>query len=212
MYCSRLTLNPVRAVEMDIYHQHQLLWQLFADSPDRTRDFLFRALDERRFLVVSHRMPRDADDLWQVETKEYAPKLQIGERLLFSLRVNPVRKTRVGEKQIRHDIVQDLRKYQEQQEEDPQRPRAELAQQAAWQWLAARQVRMGLEAKPDTLLAESYQRHSFLSSEGRNIRFASLDLRGFATVQDPDALQKVLFEGIGPSKGFGCGLLLVRRA
>ncbi len=32
-----------------------------------------------------------------------------------------------------------------------------------------------------------------------------------AKVIDPDRLTKALLEGVGHSKGFGCGLLLVRR-
>ena len=34
---------------------------------------------------------------------------------------------------------------------------------------------------------------------------------GILRVDDPDALVKVLEDGIGPAKGFGCGLMLVRR-
>ncbi|MCI5220551.1 MAG: type I-E CRISPR-associated protein Cas6/Cse3/CasE, partial [Candidatus Electrothrix sp. LOE2] len=44
-----------------------------------------------------------------------------------------------------------------------------------------------------------------------NIQFSLLDLSDRLTVTDPNVFTRALFRGIGPAKGFGCGLLLVRR-
>ena len=36
---------------------HRLIWTLFADSPDRRRDFLWRDEGAGRFTILSHRPP-----------------------------------------------------------------------------------------------------------------------------------------------------------
>ena len=59
----------------------RLMWTLFADHPDRTRDFLWREDDARRFYVLSSRPPEDRHALFTVETKAFEPALAVGDRL-----------------------------------------------------------------------------------------------------------------------------------
>ena len=59
--------------------------------------------------------------------------------------------------------------------------------------------------------AEGYRWHS-LPKKGRDAGFSSVDFDGVLEVTDPKVfVDKCLFEGIGPEKAFGCGLMLVRR-
>jgi CRISPR system Cascade subunit CasE len=58
--------------------------------------------------------------------------------------------------------------------------------------------------------AEGYQWHS-LHRKGKTAGFSSVDFEGEIEVIDAELLSKGLFDGIGPAKGFGCGLMLVRR-
>lgn len=58
--------------------------------------------------------------------------------------------------------------------------------------------------------AEGYRWHA-LSKKGRTAGFSSVDFDGEIEVSDPDLLTKALFSGIGPAKGFGCGLMMVKR-
>jgi hypothetical protein len=51
----------------------RLVWTLFADREDRTRDFLWREGDARRFYVLSNRPPEDRHQLFTVETKAFEP-------------------------------------------------------------------------------------------------------------------------------------------
>lgn len=51
-----------------------------------------------------------------------------------------------------------------------------------------------------------------LPNKGRTAGFSSIDFDGEIEVCDPDLFNRALFEGIGPAKGFGCGMMLVRRA
>src|ERR1044071_3250785 len=69
---------------------HSLVWALFADSPDRRRDFLWREMRPGEFLILANRPPVDPHNLFDLEYKPFAPVLAAGQRLGFDLRVNPV--------------------------------------------------------------------------------------------------------------------------
>lgn len=58
--------------------------------------------------------------------------------------------------------------------------------------------------------AEGYLWHA-LSKKGRTAGFSAIDFDGEIEVVNPDLFVEALFTGIGPAKGFGCGLMLVRR-
>ena len=87
---------------------------------------------------------------------------------------------------------------------------AELVQEQGAQWLMSRAAKLGFDVDARYLRADSYVQHSFMDKQTR-IRFSTLDLNGVLTVRDPEKLIGTLYHGIGPAKGFGCGLILVRR-
>jgi CRISPR system Cascade subunit CasE len=194
------------------YGVHQALWRLFDEDPEAKRDFLFRQESEAElplFLVLSKRLPADRDGLWQVETKEYRPQLSAGQPLAFSLRVNPVVTRRdASGRQHRHDVVMDFKRRHREAEEAPSQ--AELVQQGVWQWLETRADKAGFAAKQRDFRAEGYRQHE-LRKKGQRIQFSTVDTLGLLTVTDPERFMETLYTGIGPAKGFGCGLLLVRR-
>jgi CRISPR system Cascade subunit CasE len=194
------------------YRMHQAVWKLFERDPDAKRDFLYRQegqADKLSFLVLSLRRPGNDDGLWEVQTKEYAPRLRTGQRLHFSIRVNPVIKRRDEKgRQLRHDLVMDLKKNGA----DPDQTQAELVQQAARQWLGARTVHNGFELTESSLIGEAYRQWRFVGKNGRKISFSSIDCSGVLTIADTDRFEKALTRGIGPEKAFGCGLLLIRPA
>ncbi len=206
MYFSRLRLDPKAAIRRNVYDAHQALWRLFSDSPMRTRDFLYREIDQWTFVAVSARQPVDDRSLWGVEIKPYAPRLAEGDRLFVSLRANAV----IKRGKVRHDVVQQARTdYLSRGEEPP--PRAELAQSAGRGWLMARQETMGLSFQAESIMADGYAPHRF-RSHGQKVSISTLDLSGIATVTDPAKALDAMTRGVGPAKGFGCGLLLARRA
>lgn len=222
MYFSRVRLAPYNALNNQSlppmatpYEEHQLLWQLFDRDPGAKRDFLFRRDQDSAlpsFYLLSERKPGNADGRWQIETKDYHPRLCAGQRLAFSLRANPVvtRKDAQG-KAHRHDLVMDLKTRSGWKKQTAsQRPAlAELMQQAGEQWLVDRLAKAG--ARLDSLRVEAYQQHQHRKRDkGKPIRFSTLDLTGLLTVDDPDRFGWALYHGIGPAKAFGCGLLLVK--
>lgn len=225
MWLSRIRLVPgvslfderVLALSNE-YSFHQWVWRLFPGQPEASRSFLYRlerSSDGFVVYLVSRNVPEDKDGLLAMETKPYAPSLAPGQCLDFSLRVNPVvtRPDSSGNPK-RHDVVMDLKRRSTGSEELPEGMReASLVQQAVVAWLQKRCQGYGFDLVADSAVCGSYQQH-LIAARGRErpVRFSSVDIAGRLLVREPESLLKALFHGVGPAKGFGCGLLLVRRA
>lgn len=63
------------------------------------------------------------------------------------------------------------------------------------------------------LQSSAYQWHALTkkAAKGEKAGFSSVDFAGDLEVTNVEAFTKALFEGIGRSKAFGCGLMLVKR-
>jgi CRISPR system Cascade subunit CasE len=202
------------------YALHQAVWELFKDRPDQERDFLYRRdIHQGRIVVlaVSMRQPRPDGPHWTVATKPYAPDLRRGDRLRFSLRANPARTKHAGSdmRGKRVDVIMDhkTRLKAENVPPDNRPTESAMAQELGCAWLLRRADELGLDIEKDTLLAHSYTTLRFKKPAAqRKIQIATLDFEGFATVADPDKALAAMTRGVGPAKGFGCGLLLARRA
>lgn len=213
MYMSKIELDIAKSSRLGVYEAHQALWKLFSDSPDRERDFLYRRLDTASFLTVSVRKPEREEFVRRMDVKEYYPRLSAGDRVMFSLRFNPVVKRRNEHgRQVRVDLVQDERKrLMNGQAELP--PRPVIAEGVAEEWLGKRQRNLGLSLEPGSLMVESYDQARFARHGGRRpVVLSRIDARGFASVTDVAQLEGALFNGVGCAKGFGFGLLLIRWA
>ncbi len=223
MYFSRIELNRgavkvrdlVRVSGVDGYQIHRHIWSLFADGPDKHRDFLYRQETIQgwpKFYTVSERPPVDPSGLWSVAEKTYDPRLKPGERLMFSLRVNPVRtKQDIENRHHRHDVVMEAKKRHAQESGGkPPIPLSELIQEEGTAWLVSRAEKYGFTVEPRSLRVDGYQQHVLYRKPGK-ITFSTLDFNGILTVTDPELLIEGLFHGIGPAKGFGCGLMMVKR-
>jgi CRISPR system Cascade subunit CasE len=133
-----------KALSDSAYNIHRLLWDLFSD--EKQRNFLYREEIAREqlgtqagtrgepiYYVVSSNRPSSENPFFQVEVKEYQPKLQKGDRLSFELRANPVvtkkvdrenpdhylkerkrrqvaNKNKLTKKRVRHDVVMNAQK------------------------------------------------------------------------------------------------------
>lgn len=230
MFFSKITLRSdtadlrrlARLAPADAYKQHKLVWRFFPEGPDHTRDFLYRRehkSDELAFYVVSSRQPVADAALWHIQTKTYEPTLRAGQRLGFSLRANPVRTKKPDppdsnpKKRKRHDVVMEAKRQFELLGQDwsQQRLEASLVHDAGMEWLAERAGKSGFEVQEDEVVTDNYCRHRFGKRGNDGISVSTLDYNGVLTVVDPTAFVGALYQGVGPAKGFGCGLLLVRR-
>lgn len=191
------------------YALHQAVWDLFADGPDRRRDFLYR-LDfvGRMPLVhtVSCRTPNDAKGLWHIESKEYLPKVEKGMNLGFSVRVSPTVK-RDGK---RHDVVMDAKCKGRMSDNNGEVSMQELIADSCGKWLEKRVQENGF--KTLQFRADGYQQISFNKAKGsKPVKYSIVDITGMLEVVEQKPFVDILFDGLGPEKGFGCGLMLVRK-
>ena len=152
MYFSRIRIRPeifkntqlAQVLSDTAYNMHRLLWDLFPD--EKQRNFIYREEIAREqlgtqagvrgepiYYIVSSNRPLSDNPLFQVETKEYQPKLRKGDRLSFELRANPIvtrkvdrqnpeiylkarntrqvtNRTKLTKKRVRHDIVMDAQR------------------------------------------------------------------------------------------------------
>lgn len=221
MFLSRVIIRDVRS--SGAYSHHQRLWQLFPGvSKDRSTatHFLFQhtpKIHPQCFLVLSQEQPTPHES-FQIESKPFLPEIQNGELLQFSLRANPV----VTRNKKRNDIVADW-KYQFKQDWEAKNPeqdfpgfpalghsQAQIVNIECRKWLEKQGAKHGFEIK--NCLAESYHQHGFYKGDQKQgVKISTVDFSGVLKVTDYGAFKKILFGGLGPAKGFGCGLLLIRR-
>lgn len=120
------------------------------------------------------------------------------------------------QKVIRHDVVMEAKTRIGYKNLPPEkRPHvATLIHDAGIEWLEAKSKDSGFTIARSCTRADGYLQHRFFKKRGgKPITFSTLEFDGFLTVDDPEIfVEKCLFNGIGPAKGFGCGLMLVRRA
>lgn len=214
-------LSPAQLVkigDLSPYGQHQVLWKLFkVDKSERNGrvEFLFRC-DEKNglpvFYLLSRHKPSDISGNWHIESKALHPDIRAGDRLAFKLRVNPVISKPIDGKRRgkRHDVVMDA-KVRLGWKEIPlvQRPpMAQIVQDAGEKWLRSRKEMLGAEID-ENLRADGYRTWRRQGSKG--IKLATLDLEGSLSVTNAERFLQTMFEGIGPAKAFGCGLILARR-
>lgn len=192
------------------------------------------------YYTISEREPDDSTGLWEISPKPYLPKLAQGNRLAFKLRANPIqsskqertadeleiwqksradrglKQNRWSEKVIRHDVVMEAKtKIDFKNMPEDKRPHvATLIQEAGMEWLKSRENEYGFSVVQSGTKADGYCQHRlFKGKSAKPVSFCTLEFEGVLTVTEPDVfVQKCLFQGIGPAKGFGCGLMLVRRS
>lgn len=207
---------------------HRLMWTLFADHPDRRRDFLWREegrgdplLGSGSFLILSRRPPENRRDLFIMEPpKAFEPVLRPGDRLAFALRANPVvsrwENADGVRKRRRHDVVMDRL-----QGDDASRGgrRFDATLEGGRSWLTRQGERAGFRLPdPEAVRIDGYGQIRLPRGPGRrrrvsanDIRLSVLDLDGILEVREPDAFLSAVAGGFGKAKAFGCGLMLIRR-
>lgn len=130
-----------------------------------------------------------------------------------------LKEKKVTKKRVRHDVVM-AEKVRIGYKDLPvnQRPHmATLIQNAGLSWLREKSADKGFLIKDiedeQGARADGYCQQRFYKEKGsKKVEFSTLEFNGFLTVTDPEVfIQKCLFKGIGPAKGFGCGLMMVKR-
>jgi len=190
------------------YDFHRQLWRLFPGESKETRrngednrqGFLFRVEENAtgrpaRFMVQSRILPKATPGLIVLGTREFHPQPVGGQRLGFLLTANPIK------------TITDM-----QRETKPgktsEKCRVPLIREADQRDWLARKLADAVEIADVSLLSHA---PIYFRKGSRAGKLATVTYNGLLTVSHPDRLTELLENGVGPAKGFGCGLLLVRR-
>jgi CRISPR system Cascade subunit CasE len=189
----------------------RLVWTLFADREDRTRDFLWREDDARRFYVLSNRPPEDRRQLFTVETKAFEPALSPGDRLIFNLRANATIGRPRGDKRAgkRDDVVMAALNTIPKHERAERRK--EIIQSEGLAWLRRQGAAAGFEFDDGGIAVDGYEPLTIRDNAKNALRLSVIEFDGMLTVREPDSFVAKLARGFGRGKAFGLGLMLVRR-
>ena len=229
LYLSRLTLNrdtPAAALlpllnplepDQAADAHHRLIWSVFADSPERKRDFLWRHDGQGRFYTLSSRPPQSSALFDPPETKIFNPVVRVGDQLQFTLRANATKdraavsrmeKAARRGKSRRVDVVMDLLQTAPEGEKRAV-IRDRTAQAAAEAWMTRQGTARGFE--PRMTIVEGYSTIELGSRRRQGATFGILDLAGEIAVTKPEVFLPALAAGFGRAKAWGCGLMLIRR-
>ena len=209
-----------RRESSDVYGIHQQIWNLFPSITDQNRDFLFRVIDRKfppSFYLLSKREPIDERNYWEIKTKEFSPQLNEGTRLFFSLKANAritrkeISSKKGGKNPPKHDIFMDA-KEQYRKNNNGKNPLGstwrDTIQKTGYDWIGKQSKKHGFQL--ESVRIESCQQQK-INRKGKNITFNTADFEGILNIQNPEKFLKMLFKGLGSSKSFGCGLMLVRK-
>lgn len=208
MHLSRIELDPRTARAP--YQWHKALWELFPDRPADARDFLFRVEEAgpgrpATVLLQSAAMPQTAAGGRSrvLATRTFEPALPAGLVLRFRLRANPIRAIK--------DVDGRLRSAKQAQGQAIVKscrvPLLKDDQQLDW---LARKLAGAAEILNAT--AANGEPMHFRKPDTAPGKIVPCMFDGALRIADGAHLQRLLVEGIGPAKAFGCGLLSLARA
>jgi len=194
--------------------EHRILWDFFGDKRNRERDFIYRKLLNFRspnFVVLSERKPKNPDSrTWEVRSKLFQPKLTKEMALQFSLRANAT----IKKDGSYHDVVMN---YKYELEHEKGVPRKEwpaqsvIEYEAGFEWLKKRDSKNGFQINKNAFRIQRHETIRFEKDEsGRTIHLGVLDMTGLLKVLNVEKFLNTLHKGLGRSKTYGCGLMLVK--
>ena len=198
MYLSKVVLTG--AARRNPYEMHRALWRLFPEQPEAERDFLFRLEQDSRdgalILLQSARCPTGPTrEVRVLAAKEFSLPVVSGQRLRFLLVANPVRT--ISDGQGRLNSRGEVKKCRV--------PLIRDDEQRAWlqRKLAAAAVPEEFDVDPKLPL--------HFRKEGMAGKIRPVTFHGTLRVEELELLHRLVVEGVGPAKAFGCGLLSLAR-
>jgi len=179
MYISMVALNSA-----DNYEQHQAIWSLFPDMPDRKRDHLFRIEGEqgakRMALLQSSSIPKTSNKAQVLQSKPFDLKLSNGEYFKFKLVANPTKR------------ITETKKVIELKNE---------AEQITW---------LQRKLAGANVTVTSIDSHLIKSKKTFSSRFVTFE--GVLQVTNAKQIHALVIMGVGRKKHAGAGLLSLARA
>jgi CRISPR system Cascade subunit CasE len=207
MHLSRVELPW--EIGRDHYGLHRRLWQLFPGAPreprkdeeDERQGFLFRVEVRSpgrpvRLLLQSRETPGSAAGVHILGTRRLNPSPAAGQTLAFLLTANPIRTIKDAERDAKPGKSSVSCRV----------PLLSDEERLAW-------LRRKLKGAAEVLATTVTPHEPIYFRKGRQGgKLVMATFEGRLKVLEPDRLRKCIRNGVGPAKGFGCGLMLLRRA
>lgn len=206
MFISRVEI-PWEAAR-NPYELHRQVWRLFPGEEHESRQtgeqerqgFLFRVEERQvgspsKLLVQSRRAPIHIHGIRLVGSREIRPTPHEGQQLAFLLTANPVKTIADA----------DLNAKPGKRSGTCRVPL--ISDEERREWLIRK---LGDAAAVEDVAVAPHAPMYFRKGKGAG-KLVTCTFQGIFRVREPAALRRMLENGVGPAKGFGCGLLLVRR-
>ncbi|EBZ1028032.1 type I-E CRISPR-associated protein Cas6/Cse3/CasE [Salmonella enterica subsp. enterica serovar Muenchen] len=211
MYLSRITLHTselspaqlLHLVERGEYVMHQWLWDLFPSGKER--QFLYRREELQgafRFFVLSQARPAESA-IFDVQCRPFAPELNVGQLLRFTLRANPT----ICKAGKRHDLLMEAKRQVKTQPDS--RDIWTYQQQRALEWVSRQGEQNGFSLREASV--DAYRQQRIRREKSRQmIQFSSVDYTGVLVVNNPVLFLQRLAQGYGKNRAFGCGMMMIK--
>lgn len=203
MYLSKIVVPWAKA--RNPYDWHDCLWQLFPEDREAKRDFLFRVEQApvgqaAHILMQSEREPMPiAQDARLADKRDYPLLLREGQRLRFLLVANPVKTCK--------DQGEHPRLNKKGEPKNCRLPLLKEEEQRAW---LERKIQGA--ARLEALALRPHPPLYFRKKGDAPGKIIAVTFEGVLAVEEPNTLRSLIARGIGPAKGFGCGLMSVAKA
>ena len=175
---------------------HRLLCAIFPQHPESIskRPFLWRRFEQTGAIaVLADYPPKRMPYNYEIDDpKPFTPDLRPGDRLGFTLRANPVvrsrvpRKGREGTKKVHHDVVMYAMWRQEQGQ--VKLGKTEIIREEGFKWIDRRSEESGFSIDAEDVQIDGYQQVEIKGKKDRGVRgynVSTIDYDGILTVQDP---------------------------
>lgn len=179
----------------------RVLWRLDTPQPHRLELYIVSPVQPSLEAMVDQ-AGWSANPVWRSANYErLLNSLGTGQRWVFRLRANPVVSVRAFGNDRGKRVP--LQRTEEQE-----------------RWLIERSGRLGFsvvdgEDGGSNLRVNDRQRLAFRRRHGetaRTVTLATCMFDGLLEVRDPDAMRLALTGGVGPAKGYGCGLMTLAKS
>lgn len=191
------------------YQIHRDMWSMFNIEDGTPRPFIYSTPGGRYIYCVSKIPPIHTGNEWVIETKQYDPHLKEGDMFEFYLRANPtVTNSNTGKHQ-RHDVV--MARKKQMRESGEEFDMQSIIWDSVSAWICRKGESNGFEPIKRSLRIHSYRREHANKSKDTKIVFSTVVIEGMLKVTDAERFRDALFNGIGSSKSFGCGMIMIKR-
>jgi CRISPR system Cascade subunit CasE len=212
------TLIKDRKKWQDAYSVHQKIWALASQDQKQKRNFLYRVeYDSYQnikgiYLLAPYQITSQNGAKVTISPR-YQPDIETNECLYFKLTANPIIKRKENGKAKEYSLIMDAKQRFKIDKKDylEQYSLDELIYDVGMKWLTRKGEQHGFAVKRFEVTINNDREYKIKPIGRQEYILRTLDFSGTLTVTKPSLFLKSIYEGIGSAKGFGCGLMLVRR-